>query len=147
MVSFQIKTRVVVDNDLTEEQIVETAIKNIIEEGVRNYLHGENLIDIEDDEECPYTVNDELKNKYEEFVEKHGHAPKYAHVGIVFEDDDKEESAIIKLRDFPADTTWEDPDDEFMTYYANGLNELLQINDGFIADFEITDLYEFSDTY
>ena len=54
LVSFQITTRIIAEDDWTDEEKVSAAADNIIHNGVSDYLCMDNVIDITDDTECPY---------------------------------------------------------------------------------------------
>lgn len=69
LVSFSPTTRVVVDVEGTEEEIlddsykwaeiVRTARAHIIENGIEFYLNGDNVDEIKEDTECPYTEEED----------------------------------------------------------------------------------------
>lgn len=58
LVTFSFVTRVIVDEDASEEDIVNAA-KEGIQEKVNNDELWDNLDKIEEDEECPYSEEDE----------------------------------------------------------------------------------------
>lgn len=95
-----------------------------------------------------------MRDRYDHFVKTNGSTPKFAHVVVEFDDDENGEDcpfdtfdALIKLRDFNPTDTENDPDDENVIYYANGIDELCQINTDRTADFAIVDILGFCDTY
>lgn len=55
LVSFLLKTRIVVADDTDEETIATRAIGKI-KDNLEDYLNIENLESIVDDEECPYDI-------------------------------------------------------------------------------------------
>lgn len=55
LVSFTLKTRIVVADDTDEETIAERAIGKI-KDNLEDYLNIENLEAIVDDDECPYDI-------------------------------------------------------------------------------------------
>lgn len=104
------------------------------------------------DTPCPangtqLSINDVLYQAYLEFKEKYGHAPKFAHVGLMWDGDDEVSTDWIKLRDFDENDTSNDPDDNNVVFYCRGIQELMEINAYDIADFKVVEFYEFSDTY
>ena len=70
LVSFVITTRVVVDGNATEEQIVDTALAKIAHDPM-GYISADCLEDIKDDKECPYngTTDNPFKGKERSIVE------------------------------------------------------------------------------
>ena len=56
LVYYSFVTRVVVDEDATDEQIIQASRDNMLEK-INNEL-GENLEEIIDDEECPHNIDD-----------------------------------------------------------------------------------------
>jgi hypothetical protein len=91
-------------------------------------------------------VNKEMRKLYKEFVKKNGHDPKFAVVTVKFDGEDEEFTDNIKLNGFDPQNTTLDKDDNNVIFYANGIEELCQINKENIADFKITEIYEFTDT-
>lgn len=69
LVSFSPMTRVIVDMEGTEDEIlddpykyaeiVRTARAQIIEHGIADYLNGDNIDEIKEDTECPYMEEEE----------------------------------------------------------------------------------------
>ena len=92
-------------------------------------------------------VNKKMRKLHKEFVSKNGCEPRFADVVVKFDGEDEEFSTIIKLKDYNPKDTENDPDDGNVIFYADGINELLQINTDRIADFVITDINGFGDTY
>lgn len=91
-------------------------------------------------------TNDIMKEMHEDFVRKHGHNPTFAVVVLQWDGETEQFSDAIKLQNFNPDDTEHDPDDRNVVFYADGLEGLLEINSKGIADFRITDIYEFTDT-
>lgn len=72
LVSFQITTRIIADDDWTDEDKVSAAADNIIHNGIDNYLCMDNVIDIADDTECPYDPKKDFDyNEAERLLEQH----------------------------------------------------------------------------
>lgn len=94
-------------------------------------------------------VVNEMRELHDHFVKVKGSEPKFADVVIQFPDDDIycPFETLIKLKDFNPTDTENDPDDEDVIYYANGIDELCEINTDRTADFVITQIIGFSDTY
>jgi hypothetical protein len=92
-------------------------------------------------------VNKKMRKLHEEFVEKNGSEPHFADVVVKFDGEDEEFSTLIKIKGYNPQDTENDPDDGNVIFYADGINELCQINTDRIADFIITDINEFSDSY
>lgn len=103
------------------------------------------MIDQPNPADTKLSINDVLFKAYCEFKEKNGHSPKFAHVGIKYDDDDEVSTDWIKLRDFDENDTQNDPDDNNVVFYCRGIEELMKINLFPIADFKIVEFYEFSD--
>lgn len=70
LVYMSMVTRVIVDEDATEDQIIQASKDSFIEK-VRNEL-GENLEEIVDDKECPYDPVIELTPEEIEVLKKRG---------------------------------------------------------------------------
>lgn len=103
----------------------------------------------EDDTSLLDKVEKYMRDRYDHFVKTNGSTPKFAHVVVEFdgEDEDNAFDGLIKLRDFNPTDTENDPDDENVIYYANGIDELCEINTDRTADFVILDILGFCDTY
>lgn len=86
----------------------------------------------------------EIKKAHADFVNEHGIEPQFAIVEATWNEDCEGEIETIKLRDYDKENTENDPDDDYVTYYADGIEELCQIVTDDIADFKITHLYEFT---
>ena len=94
-------------------------------------------------------TNEKIKQLHNEFVKANGNEPKFADVVVLFDGESKDDefSTLIKLRGFNPANTENDPDDGNVIFYCDGLEELLQINNDGIADFQITDINGFCDQY
>lgn len=60
LVEFAIRTRVIVDSKMSEEDVANIAINNIFNNGAENYIIPDNLVSVEDDTECPYEKGEEM---------------------------------------------------------------------------------------
>ena len=98
----------------------------------------------EEDSKELVRVADQMRKEWDEFVKEHGHEPKFAHTVTKY-DGDEPAMDVIKVSGFDKDDTENDPDDNYVTFYADGIDELCQINTDNIADFVITDFHGFSD--
>ena len=98
----------------------------------------------EEDSKELVRVADQMRKEWDEFVKEHGHEPKFAHTVTKY-DGDEPAMDVIKVSGFDKDDTENDPDDNYVMFYADGINELCQINTDGIADFIITDFNGFSD--
>lgn len=105
----------------------------------------------ESEAETPFLdkVVNEMREHYDHFVKTNGSTPKFAHVVVEFdgEGEDKAFESLIKLKGFNPTDTENDPDDENVIYYANGIDELCEINTDRTADFVIIQFIGFCDTY
>lgn len=91
-------------------------------------------------------LNKKMRQLHKEYVKQNGNEPRFANVKVRWDDDDEEIDDIIKLKDFDPRNTESDPDDEHVIYFANGITELCQVNEG-DHGFIITDINGFGDTY
>lgn len=102
-------------------------------------------------DESPYLdkVVERMRKLHQQFIEDNGNAPKFAHVVVQFNGKGRDNAveSLIKLRDYPTDTTWEDPDDDYVIYYADGIDELCEINTELTTDFVIMKIIGFCDSY
>lgn len=98
----------------------------------------------EEDSKELVRIADQMRKEWDEFVNKHGHEPKFAHTVTKYSDEEPAMD-VIKVSGFDKEDTGNDPDDNYVTFYADGINELCQINTDGIADFVITDFHGFSD--
>lgn len=89
-------------------------------------------------------VANRMRAEWDSFVKEHGHEPKFAHTVTKYGDEEPAMD-VIKVSGFDKEDTENDPDDNYVMFYADGINELCQINTDGIADFIITDFHGFSD--
>ena len=130
--------------DSEEEAIEKAENMEIDPDEVMSGLTKDDDTDACEDEE---TVTEKIKRLWNEFVNEHGHSPKFAIVVIKYDGEDEEATDLIKVSGFERGNTENDPDDDDVVFYADGLRELIGINEKGWADFRITDIHEFSDTY
>lgn len=57
LIEFSLKTRIVVDVDATEDEMIKASYSKI-QDKITNRELGDNLVEIEDDEECPFGTFD-----------------------------------------------------------------------------------------
>ena len=93
-------------------------------------------------------LNKKMKQLHKEFVKLNGNEPRFADVAVRWDGDSEDDTidCLIKLKDFDPRNTENDPDDEHVIYFAEGITELCQVNEGGHG-FTITDINGFSDTY
>lgn len=101
----------------------------------------------ETEDESPFLdqVCNRMMEMWNAFIKEHGHEPKFASVTLRYDGEDEEGEDRIKVSGFDRTNTENDPDDNGVVFYADGIEELCQINTDRIADFVITDIYEFYD--
>ena len=149
LVRFGIVTRVVVDETATEDEIIEAAIEKVNKPSYDLDLI-ENVENVEEDKECPYNPFEDVEYKmrtlHHKFKVEHGHNPKFASVVLKYNGEDKEFTDIIKMEDWEKGNTENDPDDDYVIYYVEGLEELIAINRDNLTEFKITDINEFTDS-
>ena len=149
LVRFGIVTRVIVDDTATEDEIIEAAAEKVNKPSYDLDLI-ENVESVEEDKECPYNplekVEDKMRNLHHKFKVEHGHNPKFASVVLKFDGEDEQFTDTIKLEDWERDNTENDPDDNDVIFYAEGLEELIAINRDNLTEFKITDINEFMDS-
>ena len=87
-------------------------------------------------------VEEVIRILYNDFVKKNGHNPMFAIVRYKYLDDGSEYDDLIKLT--VPENPDEDPDDDYVLFYVDGLDGLLEINKG-CEDFIITDIQGFTD--
>ena len=90
-------------------------------------------------------INKIMRNAWKEFLHQNGCEPKFAMVAIQFDGEDETVPDVIKVSGFDREDTMNDEDGNSVVFFADGINELCQINDASIADFRIVDFYEFTD--
>lgn len=102
-------------------------------------------------DEMPFLdkVVERMRKLHKEYVDNNGNAPKFADVIVQFNGEGRDSAfeSLIKLRDFNPTNTEYDPDDGHVIYYANGIDELCEINTDRTADFVITKIIGFCDSY
>lgn len=91
-------------------------------------------------------LNKKIRQLHKEYVKQNGNEPRFADVKVRWDGDDEDIDDIIKLKDFDPRNTENDPDDEHVIYFADGITELCQVNEG-DHGFIITDINGFGDTY
>lgn len=88
-------------------------------------------------------LSKKIKQLHKEFIKENGCEPTFAQVVVRWEGEDDECDEVIKIRDFDAGDTENDPDDEYVVYFAEGVEGLSNLkceNTGF----EITKIKGFS---
>jgi len=68
LVECSLMTRVVVDENATEDEIIASSRARFID--IINTSLGDNIEEIYDDEECPYNEKEELDRKLENLLDK-----------------------------------------------------------------------------
>ena len=91
-------------------------------------------------------LNKKMRQLHKEYVKQNGNEPRFADVKVRWDGDDEDIDDIIKLKDFDPRNTENDPDDEHVIYFADGITELCQVNEG-DHGFIITDINGFCNTY
>lgn len=94
-------------------------------------------------------IAEEMREKHNQFIKDNHSAPKFAEVRVQFDGDSSDDAfeSLIKLRDFNPTNTEYDPDDGHVIYYVRGIDELCEINTDRTADFIITKIFGFCDSY
>ena len=88
-------------------------------------------------------VNKKMRKLHREFVKENGCEPTYVDVVVNWQDWDEPSVETLKLKDFDIENTENDPDDEQITFYVNGIDELCDLANGNGEDFTITDVERF----
>jgi hypothetical protein len=95
-------------------------------------------------EEKEKTLTEIMRERHADFIEKHGHAPRFAEVMCQWKDcDDAPTCYTIKLDDINWENTEEDVDCEKVIWFADGIDGLCSINDDELSDFTITEMLDF----
>ena len=89
------------------------------------------------------SLEDKITGYYNQFVRKHEEHPVYAYAKIQWnEGENSTDYGFIKL-DTPYDDTSEDPDDEQILFFTDGLNSLLELTQPKKVGFVILECFEF----
>ena len=108
-------------------------------------MYEDDQPDCDEVEDTDYVV-ERMRTEYKNFVETHGHTPRFADVQYK-ENEGVRGSDLIKLKEFEPCNTENDIDDDNVFFYAEGINGLCDINTEHTADFTITAINGFHDTY
>lgn len=89
-------------------------------------------------------VTENIRQLHKEFVDNHGFEPTYADVIVKWHGSDALCHETFKMKDFDPENTENDPDDNGITFYVNGINDLCKLAEEKTEDFTIVDVEEFS---
>lgn len=90
-------------------------------------------------------VLEQAKQLHADFVAAHGHTPKYVDVVVIWQGWEPLCHETLKIKDFDIENTENDPDDEEITFYVEGIDGLCDLIQDHVEDFEIVEVCEFSD--